>query len=433
MNYKNFAQITCALLVTTFLNNSILYAEEAKDYTVVAELSTDNFILDQHTGKYTLPENPANPKNIPNQISYVPPIYGNNNAQNSNNNGEDSGIVMEFPADQFTYDHNTGKFTAVQKPFASPATPSQNSTAPLATFNPRYNPEAAACCGQVQETCPCTPAAPTCCAAPGTFRLGLEFAGGRFIALDQNYGGVTLFTVPQASIAGIHPLLDLRAFKLESKNWAASAGLGFRKYNAEDRKVYGVNFFYDYREQRSHSYHQWGFGLELLSGCWEFHLNGYMPVGKTDNEISKRCQQFEDGMFAIYRENEYALRGLELTGGGRWCLCDDMSLYFAPGFYIYNNNDIGNVQGIQGVAEINWNNWLSFRLNASYDSKFKGRVQGIFELSIPFNFGCCPCECTCCECYLDRPIRRNDMIFFKRCTSIERNFDDCGSRNCSIR
>lgn len=433
MKYKKFAQITCSLLVTTFINQPILHSDETRDYTVVMELPTDNFILDQKTGKFTVPQQAA-AQSTNNHISYVPPIYGDHNAPPMGSSREYT-VVMELPADQFTYDQKTGKYAAIQKPYtAPPLNLNQPSPAPLANFNPRYNQQSLATPCQTIEACHSyKPQETACSEASGTFRAGLEFAGGRFIALDQNYGGVTFFAVPQSSIGGIHPLIDIRGFKLERKNWAGSAGLGFRKFNAEERKVYGVNFFYDYRNQKNQSYHQWGFGLEVLSGCWEFHLNGYMPVGKTDNEISKWCQQFDDGFFAIYRKNEFALRGLELTGGGRWCLFDNLALYIAPGFYIYNNNDIGNIQGIQCNADISWNDWLSFRLNASYDSKFKGRVQGIFELNIPLNFGSCPSECAYCESYLGRPIRRNDMIFFKRCTSIERNFDDCGLRNCSIR
>lgn len=266
------------------------------------------------------------------------------------------------------------------------------------------------------------------CCFPGLFRFQAEFAAGRFIAIDQAYGGLEFLAIPQSRIGSTNLLLDLRGFKLEHRNWAGSAGLGFRHLDKTNHKVYGLNAFYDYLDQ-SGTFNQWGLGFELFSRNWEFHLNGYLPVGKTHRLISERVRQFDAGFVGIFRENNFALRGVELTGGGRWDFCDNLYLYIAPGFYFYNNKDIGNIQGIQCNTEINWNDWVSFRLNASYDSKFRGRVQGIVALSFPLSFGCCPdtCSCACCPCdLLGRPIRRNDLIFLKRCCTVERNWDDCG-------
>jgi hypothetical protein len=264
----------------------------------------------------------------------------------------------------------------------------------------------------------------------GTYRLGAEFAAGRYIAIDENYGGVTFFAVPGPSINSIHFLLDAKAFKLEKKDWAASAGIGFRKVDMFREKVFGINMYYDYLDQNSANYHQWGVGFEMFSRHWEFHLNGYLPVSNKRALLSQHEQQFEDNFFAIFRTRQYALRGVEISGGYWWDFYDDLFLYVGPGFYFYNNSKLGtNIQGIEGTVEFNWNDWLTFRVNGSYDSKFKGRVQGVFALTIPLSFEN-SCNCKCCESVvLGRPVRRNDLIFLRRCCSVDRNFDDCGLPN----
>lgn len=262
----------------------------------------------------------------------------------------------------------------------------------------------------------------------GAYRLGLEFAAGRFIAIDENYGGVTLFAVPEAP-GSTNMLIDIKAFKLERLNWAGSVGVGMRHIDKSTHKVFGVNIYYDYLDQRG-SFNQWGLGFELFSKCWEFHLNGYLPTGRLHRQLSERVKIFAGGFEGIFRENEFALRGVEFTAGGRWNFIDKLNLYVASGLYMYNNKDVGNIQGVQCNTELNWNEWISFKLNASYDSKFRGRVQGIIAVSFPLNFGCCRDTCDVCPCYtcdlLARPVRRNDLIFLRRCCSVERNWDDCG-------
>lgn len=264
----------------------------------------------------------------------------------------------------------------------------------------------------------------------GTYRVGLEFAAGRFVAIDQNYGGVTLFAVPEAPMEFTNLLLNLKAYKLEARNWAGSLGFGIRHMDRGFRKVYGVNFFYDYLDQRG-SFNQLGLGFELLSSCWECHINGYWPIGNLHHSLSEKILKFKSEFIGIFRENLNALRGVELTVGGRWSFFDNLNLYVAPGLYIYNSKDIRkSVQGFQGICEVNWNEWVSAKVNVSYDRQFKGRVQGVIALNIPLNFKCC-CEDTCCCCTCDilgYPVRRNDLIFLKKCCSVERNWDDCGHR-----
>lgn len=274
-----------------------------------------------------------------------------------------------------------------------------------------------------------------CCAQfGGAYLLGLEFAAGNYIAINRSYGGINFLAVPEAPFEYTNTLLNLKAYKVEGRGWAGSLGVGFRHFERGFKKVYGVNFFYDYLDSRG-TYNQFGLGFELFDRCWEFHLNGYLPLGKTHHTISEKIINFKSGFVGIFRDVENALRGVELSAGWRWYLCDNLNLYIAPGAYFYHNKDIRrNIQGAQGTVEINWHEWVSFRLNASYDRCFNGRVQGVVAVNIPLNYCCDTCDCCnvcgCCNpcdllCY---PVRRNDLIFLKTCCSVEKNWDVCGKR-----
>lgn len=262
----------------------------------------------------------------------------------------------------------------------------------------------------------------------GTYRFGLEAAAGRYIAIDQNYGGVNFFSVSGVPSQQYYFLIDARGYKLENRNWAGSFGFGIRKWDETRQKAYGFNVFYDYRYEKRDSYQQVGLGLELLSADWEAHLNGYLPVDNKRFHYSTRIlNRFQDGFKAVILGYQYALRGIEFSGGKHFWLSEDLDFYVAPGFYAYNNSHIGNIQGIEGLVECRWSDYASFKINASYDSRFKGRVQGIVNLSLPLGrLLSCVCS-TCKSIILERAIFRNDMIFLKNCQSIKKNWDDCGN------
>lgn len=262
----------------------------------------------------------------------------------------------------------------------------------------------------------------------GTYNLGVEVAAGRYVAIDQNYWGVNYFAVPDVSWRDVHVLFDVSAYKLENTNWAASVGFGLRKWDNDRQKVYGINAFYDYREEKSKSFNQAGLGLELLSTYWELHINGYLPVSTKKFLFSTHVfDHFQGGFKAVLQDYQYALRGIEISGGRRFWLGDDLTFYLAPGFYYYNNSTVGDIQGIEGTLNIAWNSWVSFDLNASYDTRFKGRVQGVVNFSLPLE-NICSCICSSCESMiLGRPIFRNDMIFLKKCSSVWKNWDNCGA------
>lgn len=385
MNYKAHLQITGTLLVAIFTSPQLQSEETEYYYSTYDNQETQSYNLNDfkfNTGETT---------------SFVVD-HSDNNPTLTDFDRNNFGVAVNVPVDHFILlDEKTGAFVAV--PGKSPNSEEIDDAYKIASNR-----------------------------TLGTFRFTGEFAAGRFIAIDQNYGGVTLFAVP-SSTTNIHPLLDLRGYKLENHDYAASAGIGMRFVDKPIKKVYGINAYYDYLYLRSKSFHQWGVGFELLSGCWEFHVNGYLPVSHKHYLTSERTKDFPGGFVTTFRQNEFALKGAEFTAGRRWGFLDGLYLYIAPGFYFYNNRDIGNFQGIQCTAEINWNDWISFKLNSSYDSKFRGRVQGVLALNLPFDIGgsCCQTPCRTPEAMLvGLPVRRNDLIFIKKCCSTESNFDECG-------
>lgn len=261
----------------------------------------------------------------------------------------------------------------------------------------------------------------------GTYYLKAGYEAGRFIALDESYGKLKLFVMPDRPLDSCHYFWNANGYKLENRNWAASSGIGMRAWNESRETACGVNLFYDFRQAKAGSFQQAGLGFEVLSRCWEFHINGYLPFCQKQHLAAESIyNDFTDGFFAVSRDYQYALRGVEMTGGGHLYF-SDFDFYFAPGLYFYNNSNYGDIQGCQANAEVSWNEYLTFRVNASYDNHFKGCVQGVIEFNIPSDFACTRNVCnSCANKILGQPVRRNEMVFLRKHRSWKKNWDDCG-------
>lgn len=67
----------------------------------------------------------------------------------------------------------------------------------------------------------------------------------------------------------------------------ASLLMGYRAYNADQRRIYGGYLGYDHRNTGESAFHQLGLGLESLGEIWDFRINGYLPLGDTRREIDR--------------------------------------------------------------------------------------------------------------------------------------------------
>lgn len=251
---------------------------------------------------------------------------------------------------------------------------------------------------------------------PWAVRLEGGYAVGRFIGLHENYAELGTFLAP-APIAEWQPFVDLRGYRLDNGDWAASGGLGVRWRDACFCRIWGANLFYDYRESCIGNFNRIGFGLESLGECWDCRLNVYIPVNG-DTKRSCLCV-FDDfiGPFLVtVRKKEFIFKGIDAEIGGhlwRWC---NFSLYGAAGPYYYYHTHCDQIFGAQARLELYWLQYLSLEVRGSYDEEDKTNVQGKVMLRIPLDiFFCSGTACDPCRELLIQPVRRFGVIFTKHC------------------
>lgn len=138
---------------------------------------------------------------------------------------------------------------------------------------------------------------------------------------------------------------------------SASLGGGFRTTVPGD-VVLGANLFADFTAtEYGNTYQQLSAGLEALAGAWEFRLNGYVPLGDTENEeASLSTAELSGGTFRIHRGYEVALHGIDAEVGVLLPVFEDDAavLKLLAGAYALDSRLTGPVQGLSLRAELSF-------------------------------------------------------------------------------
>lgn len=88
----------------------------------------------------------------------------------------------------------------------------------------------------------------------------------------------------------------------QNSTWSGSGGLLYRQIVA-DNAVLGAYVFGDYNQAPSgHHYWSIGPGIESLGRKWDFHLNGYFPVGKSTWEDEAWASEYGDYSYIQFQE-----------------------------------------------------------------------------------------------------------------------------------
>ena len=195
---------------------------------------------------------------------------------------------------------------------------------------------------------------------------------------------------------------------------AANAGIGRRYMFTPERKVYGINAFYDYRTSYGH-YNQIALGLEMFGCHYDWRVNGYLPVGKKTH-------------FNKHGRRERALPGLdaELASSLKnWRPCHFWNLIGAVGpyYYFWNKGDGArkNIFGGKGRLALVYRDYFSLEMRAYYDPVFKGIFQGVAAVSLPLGKKTSilsKCTSNASEARLResslQPVVRNEIIVTKK-------------------
>lgn len=238
--------------------------------------------------------------------------------------------------------------------------------------------------------------------------ISIKCTQGQSIATQEGYTSLQTFAFP-CNYKSVYPFFDLRFHCLnESDAYAANAGLGVRF--AKEELIFGINAYYDCRKKQGNIYNQTGIGVEFFWKCWNFRMNGYLPVGKKKHLFS---QCFYDGYqgkhFYLVEKFQSSLKGIDFQLEASIYKCQHLEILLGIGGYNYHG--YCEHKSIYGSSyRIRGNFWSLVVLDVlgSYDCFFKARVQAQLSIVIPLPF--CPKEII----QLFQPVLRQEIIVIEK-------------------
>lgn len=248
----------------------------------------------------------------------------------------------------------------------------------------------------------------------------LRHIEGMGIGYDSGYTSLDLLvSLPNLSFE-LFPFIDLRGHVFNDGQFAANTGIGVRWFSEDHERLWGVNFFYDYRKTSQQVYNQVALGFESLGNRWDFRINAYLPVGK-------KRPKFYDFHYAQWGTNEYfligryqfAMHGFNAEAGVYVGEHKGHDLYLAAGPYYFkgrsSSNEIfksshceaigGRIRAVSRLSPC-----FIIEASASYDNHFKWIAQAELTLRIPFG---APLNDLCGASYFDQlfqRIQRSEII-----------------------
>lgn len=257
----------------------------------------------------------------------------------------------------------------------------------------------------------------------------LSHVEGKSVAFQLGYTTFGVYgTIPMFQRNRFQPFLDVRAHIFNNGQNAMNLGGGFRYLSPSLGHVFGINAYYDSREKYHRYFHQAGVGFEMLGPCFDFRMNGYIPVGKRIKGHKEFFEWSDCCWHGTCQEAREAQAGIDAEIGKCFKMCTPcgyLHWYGAIGSYYYFEGkcpcSTPHIWGGQGRLSAQLLDCLSFEIGASYDREYNGNVYGRLALVLPFNICCCSSEKTCylerssCQhhglrCIATQPVHRQEMI-----------------------
>jgi hypothetical protein len=221
-----------------------------------------------------------------------------------------------------------------------------------------------------------------CEKGPSCFRFSLAHREKKGIGYNQGYSSLDMF-FNFSKIGNARPFFDIRGHMTNDGRPAANVGFGVRYTPNQINAVFGINGFFDFKETKHSTFEQMGCGFEILGAQWKFTANGYFPIIKTISSYYKY------GQLPFYQVNlstkkyNIAMKGSDVN------LCYsllhrgfyDLNLYLG-GYYFEGHKQLKSPGGY-GKFTSNISRYFSLEVMGSYDTLFKGIVQGAAAINIP--------------------------------------------------
>lgn len=172
---------------------------------------------------------------------------------------------------------------------------------------------------------------------------------------------------------------DFRGLIFNDGEFGSNVGTGYRWFAEDQNRIYGINGYWDTRNDNSLLFNQAGIGVESLGQIFDFRANGYTPA--VNDTYQQRDLYFSGN--GLILPSTAALSGFDAEAGVNLPTFYQISASLFGGGYYYDSNHTTAAAGWRFRAEAAWRDTVVVGVSAQNDELFGQTVNGTIELRRP--------------------------------------------------
>jgi hypothetical protein len=201
---------------------------------------------------------------------------------------------------------------------------------------------------------------------PYVQRYGIGYDAGDGIGYKGGFGTFEMWTPLNGDYEWDMLFGDARLNVLNDATIGANLGLGYRKYNLEWNRIFGINAYWDWRDTGTTGFSQIGVGLESLGPLVDFRANAYIPdIDSLDGTTSSEFVGHR-----LILNKQLAMTGFDAEMGVSVLNEDRWQLKLFGGGYYFDGHKGENAGGWRFRAETNLDQQYFVDARVQHDKVF---------------------------------------------------------------
>lgn len=168
---------------------------------------------------------------------------------------------------------------------------------------------------------------------------------------------------------------DFRAILSTNAEFSSNVGTGYRWYDPDTNRIWGISAYWDTRQQDSFSFNQAGMGLESFGEFIDLELNGYTPAVSDPHQ---QAVSFRGSNLLVH--TAAALSGLDFLAGYNVPAILGFRTRVLGGLYYFDSGYTPDATGWRVRIETVLKNHVAFTATAQDDDLFGRTVTVSVEL-----------------------------------------------------
>ena len=215
-------------------------------------------------------------------------------------------------------------------------------------------------------------------ADPWMTRISARHVAGAGVGHTSGYSSLDWFLPLSAESDSTMWFGDFRGLIFNDAEFGSNVGTGYRWFVEDQNRIYGINGYWDTRNDNSLLFNQAGIGVESLGQIFDFRANGYTPaVNDTYQHQLGNAYFLGNGLFL---PSTAALSGMDAEAGVNFPTFYQISTSLFGGGYYYDSNHTIAAAGWRVRAEAAWRDNVVVGVSVQDDDLFGQTVNAMIEL-----------------------------------------------------